>query len=217
MDEAERSVTIFIDNDSWILSYAEKLACRLDEDGYQCSIARHRDELSGGWLNFILGCTQILPGAILSRYEHNLVVHESDLPEGRGFAPMSWQILEGKSVIPVCLFEASDAPDAGKIWLRDEIVLAGDELNIEWRHLQGEKTIELCLRFIKEFSDLVPWEQTGEKSHYRKRLPEDSRLNVDETIAQQFNLLRIVNNNAYPAFFEMKGHRYLLKIEKLDD
>jgi len=26
--------------------------------------------------------------------------------------------------------------------------------------------------------------------------------------------LRIVNNDEYPAFFEINGHKYLLKIEK---
>ena len=31
--------------------------------------------------------------------KNNIVVHASDLPKGRGFSPMSWQILEGKNKI----------------------------------------------------------------------------------------------------------------------
>ena len=44
----------------------------------------------------------------------------------------------------------------------------------------------------------------------------DSRLDPDDTIAQQFNLLRVVDNERYPAFFELLGRRYILKIEAAD-
>jgi len=41
----------------------------------------------------------------------------------------------------------------------------------------------------------------------------DSRLDIDRSIKEQFNLLRVVGNEEYPAFFEINGHKYLLKIE----
>jgi len=45
----------------------------------------------------------------------NLVVHESDLPRGKGFAPVKWQILDGKKEIPVCLLETTEQVDSGDI------------------------------------------------------------------------------------------------------
>jgi sialic acid synthase SpsE len=39
-------------------------------------------------------------------------------------------------------------------------------------------------------------------------------LDIDKTIQEQFNLLRIVDNEKYPAFFDFADHRYVLRIEK---
>ena len=45
---------------------------------------------------FILGYTKILSNTFLKKNRFNLVVHESNLPLGKGFAPVQWQILENK-------------------------------------------------------------------------------------------------------------------------
>jgi methionyl-tRNA formyltransferase len=47
-----------------------------------------------------------------------------------------------------------------------------------------------------------------------KRTLEDSRLDPMKSIAEQFNLLRVVDNSRYPAFFDLDGFRYIVKIEK---
>ena len=43
---------------------------------------------------------------------------------------------------------------------------------------------------------------------------EDSLLDFNKTITEQFNLLRVVDNDKYPAFFENQGEKYFLKITK---
>lgn len=63
----------------------------------------------------------VLKSEILSSNKLLLVVHKSDLPKGRGFAPVQWQILEGKADITVCLIEISDDVDAGNI--SDKMIL----------------------------------------------------------------------------------------------
>ena len=39
----------------------------------------------------------------------------------------------------------------------------------------------------------------------------------NKSLKEQFNLLRIVDNINYPAFFELDRHKYILKIEKAND
>jgi methionyl-tRNA formyltransferase len=56
--------------------------------------------------------------------------------------------------------------------------------------------------------------QFGEETFYPRRGAIDSELSIDSTIRQQFDLLRTVDNEAYPAFFYHKGNKYILKIEK---
>lgn len=208
-------ITILVDNDSWIIPYAIKLGEMLEKQGYKVQHASSGNEIEEGCINFILGCTQLLDTPTLQRNRHNLVVHESDLPKGRGFSPMTWQLLEGKSEIPICLFEATEKFDHGEIWLHDTIILRGDELSDDWRKLQGQKTVDLCLQFVAKYNDLKPKKQSGTGTEYRRRSPKDSELALHQTIDEQFNLLRVVDNTNYPAFFIKNGTKYILKIFKV--
>lgn len=211
-------VSVLVDNDSWILPYAGHLVHTLCESGYDAELLRTAEEIREGWVCFLLGCVNIVRGHHLARNRHNLVVHESDLPKGRGFAPMAWQILEGADSIPVCLLEASTGePDAGDIWLRDVIELEGDEMLPAWRRRQGEKTVELCLRFLTEYDSLAPIQQTGEPTWFNRRRPADSELDPHKSLIDQFNLLRIVDNERYPAFFRIAGKKVVIKVNYEDE
>jgi methionyl-tRNA formyltransferase len=207
-------VTVLVDNDSWFVPYANELVEQLLNRGLDADLTREHQAVQMGWINFILGCTRIVPPEILQRNQHNFVVHESDLPEGRGFAPIAWQILEGRNKITVCLIEAGNEADSGDIWFKDLIELDGTELCGEWRQIQGRKTVQLCLKLIDNFHGIHPLKQAGSPSQYPRRWPRDSRLDVDLTIREQFNLLRTVDNQRYPAFFEVGGQRYTIHIHK---
>ena len=52
---------------------------------------------------FLIGFTKILDYESLYSNCLYLTIHESDLPKGRGFSPIQWQILEGKTNISICL------------------------------------------------------------------------------------------------------------------
>ena len=129
---------------------------------------------------------------------------------------MTWQILEGKNKIPIVLFQADLKIDTGKILLRDIIKLRGDELCYEWRKIQGIKTIDLCLQFTKNMKTIVGVKQKKLKAtYYSRRTQNDSMIDINKSIKEQFNLLRVVDNKNYPAFFKYKNNKYRLKIEKI--
>lgn len=138
---------------------------------------------------------------------HNLVVHESALPHGQGWSPMTWQILEGASGITVTLFEATAELDAGPIYLQEQIALQGHELVDEWRSMQAKATLELCLAWFDGYQRIVvaAKPQVGVASHYRRRKPADSQLDPESSLAEQFNLLRVADNQRYPARFQWHG------------
>ena len=211
-----RRVAVLVDNDSWILPYAQRLVEGIGRDGDACRLVRHADDLPEGDVAFFLGCVRVVPTRVLRRNRFNLVVHESDLPRGRGFSPVTWQILDGETRIPVCLFEAGDEVDAGPVIYRDAIDLAGNETYAEWRHLQGEKTLELCRRFLDERFPPVGTAQRGEPTSYSRRTPCDSRLNPHRTIAEQFDLLRVADPERYPAYFHYRERRFTLVVRPDD-
>ncbi|MGR3176662.1 MAG: formyltransferase family protein [Candidatus Anammoxibacter sp.] len=209
-------ITIVSDADSWINNYITPLVEKLKNNRHLLRWFHKVSDIQEGDLVFYLGCEQIVPKEILNRNRHNLVVHESALPEGKGWSPLTWQILEGKNEIPITLFEAVEKVDSGVIYLQDVMHFKGDELIDELRKIQAEKTNELILKFINDYPKIVKKgvEQCGKDSFYRKRTSKDSRLDPDKTIKEQFDLLRTVDNKRYPAFFEMYGETYLLEIKK---
>ena len=209
-----KTVSILVDNDSWILPYAENLADLLTENNYISFVYRVAEAIPLGDICFMLGCTKIVPNEILALNKYNLVIHESDLPQGKGFAPMTWQILEGRKHIPVCLIEAASEVDSGRIWLRENIDLDGTELCADWRRKQGEISVQLAYRFVKEFKSLTPETQTGNSSFYSRRKPSHSKLDINKTIEEQFNLMRVVDSKRYPAFFEINGTKYKIEISR---
>lgn len=209
-----RKVTVVVDNPSWILPYAKRLVQLARENGDDATLVRTHAEVPRGDVAFYLGCVRITPLDVLRRNRRNLVVHESDLPRGKGFSPLTWQILEGKNNIPICLLEAGEKVDSGNIVFCDTMHFEGHELIDEIRRVQGQKTIELCLRFLQASHPLEGTPQEGEESFYPRRTPKDSELDVNKTIREQFNLLRIVDNERYPAFFVLDGRKYILKIFK---
>ena len=152
---------------------------------------------------------------ILRRSRSNIVVHASELPKGKGMSPLTWQILEGKNRIPLTLFEAVEAIDAGPVYLRAYLDFQGNEILHEMQNSLGVKIMEMCETFLNDWPQILSKgiAQTGEPSFYKKRTAEDSRLDPQKSLAEQFNLLRVVDNERYPAFFEWNGRRYNLKIE----
>lgn len=167
------------------------------------------------WYIIFLSCFEIIDKTYLKLSKHNIVVHVSNLPMGKGWSPMTWQILEGKNRIPITLFEACESVDAGKYYIKDEIVLNGTELIEELHKKLGLKIVNMCLNYVQNFLTLKGKEQSGVETFYQRRNPEDSKLDINKTIKEQFNLLRIVDNNYYPAFFEYNGYRYNIQINKV--
>ncbi len=211
-------VAILTSAESWYVSYAKEATKMLRKRGYNARLFFDHKKIDEKWPTvFILSYFKVLSRGFIEKHSHNLVVHESALPNYRGWAPLFWQILEEKNRLPVVLLEAGVRVDGGDIYIKDHIVLNGDELHDEIRRKQALKTFDLCSRYLKDRAKLKPVKQKGKGTCCRRRTPEDSELDIDKTIEEQFNILRIANNEEYPAFFKIKGHKYILKVYKADE
>lgn len=169
------------------------------------------EKCTGGDFLFLVSCTQFIDRWIRGRYRHVLVIHESDLPNGRGWSPVAWQILEGRDRITVSLIEAADSIDTGDIWLQEDVYLPSHALadEISARLWAAKKRLIEKAMFQPQF----PRKQVGEASYYHRRTPQDSELDPHKTIAEQFNLIRICEPR-FPAFFDLHGFRYQVTVKK---
>lgn len=205
-------IQILIDNpNSWIVPYAEELVAEFRKD-HETDLHHKHKEVTEGDILILLSCERIFKS--LDMNKHTLVVHESDLPKGKGWSPVTWQVLEGVKRIPVTLFEAAEDVDAGRIYDQVFMELEGHELNDEIKHKQGVATQNLIRNFIRDYPNNSSREQVGESTFYPRRTPKDSELDLTKMLDEQFNLLRVSDNERYPAFFIKNGTKYIIKIEK---
>jgi methionyl-tRNA formyltransferase len=204
-------IAILTSKNQWFENYVLQLSKELNS----ANIYKNHNDIQENYdVVFILSYHQIIPQETLEKNRHNIVIHESFLPIGKGWAPLFWQVLEGKSKIPFTMIEAGEKTDNGDIYMQEILELTDYELNEELREKQAEMIIQMCLEFVNNYEKhKTPTKQRGVESFYEKRNKEDSKLDIDQTIRNQFNLLRVVNNRNYPAYFELNGNRYVLKIE----
>ena len=72
--------------------------------------------------------------------------------------------------------------------------------------------IEALIFNFLENKSLKSYKQTGESTMYPRRNHTDSCLDSKKSISEQFNLLRVCDNDKYPAFFFHKNKKYIIKI-----
>lgn len=208
-------VHILIDNPkSWMVPYGKELSDKIASLDHECALLFDHDSLCAGEILILLSCEKILNSEKRSLHKHNLVVHESSLPQGKGWSPVTWQILEGKNEIPVSLIEADEKVDNGVIYAQMNMKLKGNELIEDIRKEQYRVTKALILDFLSKYPNVQGKPQSGSESFYTKRNLEDSKLNPDLSIREQFNLLRVVDNERYPAFFTIGEDSYTVRIER---
>ncbi len=207
-------ITIVSDASSWFNPFIPPFVAELQAIGHEVIHIHKVKEITDGDIVFYLSCGQLVPVEILQRNKHNVVIHESDLPKGKGWSPLTWQILEGQNRIPATMFEAVEAVDSGQIYLQQMMEFTGFELVDDLRKQQAHISLEMCRTFVNQYPHILAQarQQEGEATFYPRRRPEDSRLDIDKSIREQFNLLRVADNERYPAYFEIDGHRYKIAV-----
>ena len=123
-------IAILTSANQWFCQYAPDLSQRLNDAPIYYRASEIADKFD---ILFILGCHEIVDIKVLSRNKYNLVIHESNLPRGKGWAPLFWQIIEGKNEITFSMIEATAEIDAGPIYMQKKLYLTGFELNSEIR------------------------------------------------------------------------------------
>jgi len=213
----KRKFNIIVTKSSWLYKRIFYIKKFLKKYGHSVRIYVNHKKIKSSDVNLILSYYKIIPEAFLDKSKRNMVIHESDLPKGRGFAPMSWEVLKGKKFLTFSLFNIdkfNKAPDSGKIYYKEKFRLNGTELIDELRDVTLKVYKKLILKFLRSSTHYDGYIQKGNASFYRRRKLSDSEINFNKNIKNIFNLLRIVYNESYPAYFVYKKKKYFLNISK---
>lgn len=185
---------------------------------HEVTLVRTCHDLKGGDLLFLLSCSEIVAAGDRAKFSKTLVLHASDLPEGRGWNPHIWQILAGATHLTVTLLEAEDKVDTGAIWHQLSIEIDKAALWNEINEALFAVEMKLLDFAVDHLTTIVPRPQRLDLSpnYHRLRNPSDSKIDPSRTIVEQFDLLRVCDPQRYPAFFDLHGCRYKLTLEKID-
>lgn len=186
---------------------------------HQVDILREKSELKGGDLLFLISCGQLIGEPQRRLFGKTLVIHAADLPKGRGWSPHIWQIIEGRTEITVSLLEAEDKVDSGDIWRKITLDIPKHFLWDEINQALFQAECELMDYAVEHFNDIVPriQDENQEATYYPKRTPADSEVDPKQSLAEQFDLIRVCDPDRFPAFFNIRGHKYKLILEKIED
>lgn len=193
------------------------LECWVEENSkvHNVSLVTKPEDVTKGNILFLISCTKIIKSDLRERFKQTLVIHESDLPKGRGWSPLVWQIINGSNTIPISLIDAAEKVDSGDIWKKEFVILEGHEVADEINDKVFPVKIKLMDFAIKNMDSIRKIPQKGEPTYFTRRKPEDSELDVTKTIGDQFDLMRVADNKRYPSFFNFRGHRYKIIIDKI--
>lgn len=213
-------IQILISKSSWANNFKIFIKRKLKKFSKNIKILDHHIKLKKNYdINIIFSYFKKIPGNFLKKSKFNLVPHESNLPIGKGMSPLTWQILENKKHIIFSLVEASTKIDSGRIYYQKKVKIPKHFIFKEIKNTQLKQNLLLIEKFLNFYrkNQKTPLNKikSGKSTYYKKRKAKDSELNVNLSIKDQFNLLRVCDSENYPAFFKIQGKKYILKINKL--
>jgi len=136
---------------------------------------------------FLLGYDKIVDAKTIAKLRGRLAVfHSSDLPKGRGWAPIYTTIASQATVHTVTLCYANQAIDAGNILLKARIPVPAYYTGAMLRSV-GQRVIgQLISRYARRFNGNLPpgIEPQGESSYVPRRKPEDAEMEVDKSLSE---------------------------------
>lgn len=172
-------------------------------------------------LTFCLGYYKLIKPKYFNKPRLGVyVMHASDLPKGRGWAPINWALIEGADMIYITSFKADAGCDTGpyhlktccKIQITDTIVTVYQQVESEIvKHLTS------IIKSVINTDGVVLYPQIGEPTINPRRRPEHSELDLNKTLEEQWNLIRACHNEDYPAFFRLGDKKIYLRYEVVDE
>ena len=142
-----------------------------------------------------------------------VIIHSSELPHGRGWAPIYYSIKEGQPSHVISCILAIDKVDKGDIIIKASFPILPEYTATFLRKVDRE----ISLLLIKKISDkwpngkIITSKQQGAESYRSRRYLGDNEIKTSNTLESLLPHLRAVENDK-PAFFYYKDIKYLISI-----
>lgn len=145
----------------------------------------------------------VVPDEIMNKFTC-ICFHSTPLPYGRGGSPIQNMVLNGHRDTQVVALKMTNQIDAGPIYLRQDVSLIGGGEEVFRRIYQTTiSMMKSLLNFLPS-----PTEQEGEVTIFTRRQSDDSKLDMDDSIDNIFDKIRILDVDNYPpAYIEIGDYK----------
>jgi methionyl-tRNA formyltransferase len=126
----------------------------------------------------------------------------TDLPFGRGGSPLQNLIAMGYSSTKLSAIDCGESLDAGAVYLKRDLSLAGtaDEIMLRASDVMAEM-IDALLR-----EEPTPQPQTGAVVSFKRRSARDGNLGAAADLTTAFDYIRMLDGEGYPKAFAEIGN-----------
>lgn len=159
---------------------------------------------------------KIIPN--LSRYKNAMLFHSSNLPDGKGWAPIYYSLVNGFEYYTISGILGADEVDSGDIVCRARFKLRSDhtaEYLRKWDHIVSLMMIRKVLDKFKG-QEIVGLKQEAESTFNKRRRPEDNGVRLTDRIGDILPHLRACEDS-HPAFFDYEGVRYKIFVKLMEE
>lgn len=166
-----------------------------------------------------LGWRRLLPNSIFEIPKHGTInLHDSLIPNYRGFAPINWAIINGEKEVGITTHYIDEGIDTGKIILQKKIIVNLDDTAYDvYKNLLAfsPKLILDTLEMIEQGNISLSIENNTKGFFCSRRFPDDGKINWKDDRINVYNLIRALCDPYPNAFCFYKGNKVLIKKSKL--
>ncbi|MDC0893237.1 formyltransferase family protein [Pseudomonadales bacterium] len=154
---------------------------------------------------------------IIRNYELNNIVifHSSDLPSGKGWAPIFNAFNENLKYYVISAVLLSERVDSGPIVAKAKFKIKNTYTAEITRKIDEEIVLMMAAEIIERFDgkELTGIEQnTLHESYYKRRYPKDNEVNGDDSLNNLIYKLKGCEES-HPAFFNFKGDEFVISVK----
>lgn len=142
-----------------------------------------------------------------------VVFHSSDLPQGRGWAPIYYAIADRKSRHTISAILASPKVDSGDIICKASFAILTSYLADDLRRLDEIVCFLMARKILDQFKgkQIQGYAQTGNATYNKRRYPADSIIDIKQPLTDLLPHIKACSSTN-PAFFEFDGVRFSIEI-----
>ena len=152
-----------------------------------------------------------------SNFSNFVIFHSSDLPRGRGWAPIANTILTNQDMYTLTGFQPNTKIDDGKIVSKISMPMSKSYTATLLRKWDMELTM-ISVRIIadKMPNNLLSIEQvTNDATFYERRSPVLNEIFIDAPLSESLNLLRAAENQ-HPCYARIYGTTFKISLDLID-